>query len=127
MDEQKIKHRSFWVKDSSEFETYSGVSEEEMNRDIAEHYGLDVGGDDSPDASLGECPTCSTPLRGSERYCPSCGAPLSQTAADDVSDAEDTIVEDIADNPELADDLMALREALAERPELREALFGDGL
>jgi len=128
MDEQKIKHRAFWVKDSSEFETYSGVSEDEMNRDIAEHYGLSTGEDDGVGTTLDECPTCRIPLRGREKYCPSCGDPLSQVAADEVEEATDTLVEDIADNPELAESLMALRDALGrENPELREAVFGDSV
>jgi uncharacterized Zn finger protein (UPF0148 family) len=126
MDEQKIKHRAFWTEDSSEFETYSGVSEEEMNSDIAEHYGLSTGEDSSVNSTLEECSTCRTPLRGAERYCPSCGTPLSQTAADEVEKAKDTLVGDITDNPELAEDLMTLRQALDERPALREAIFGSG-
>lgn len=123
MDEQKIKHRAFWVKDSSQFETYSGVTEDEMNRDIAEHYGLSTGDDEGPDMTLEECPTCRTPLRGSERFCPSCGSPLSQSAADEIDEAEEALFETAKNNDgELTDEELSILRSVLDEHAAQEAI-----
>jgi len=126
LSDQEIKHRAFWSKNSDRlFKVYSHVEEGEMNDQILAQYGLDGDGDEvTPE--LDECVQCGTPLRGDgTRFCPGCGAPLSYHAAEAIEDAEDTLVEDIADNPELADELLDLREFLSEKPELRDSLVDE--
>ena len=88
--EQQIKHRAFWAKDSSQFDVYSGVTSEEMNQDIGAFYGI-VDPDDGREGGLSECPQCNTHLRASadDKFCPQCGAPLTDEAATTIVDAKE--------------------------------------
>ena len=123
LSEQEIKHRAFWSKDSDQlFKVYSHVSEGEMNDQILAKYGLEADGEEIV-PELDECVQCGTPLRDDvPRFCPGCGAPLTYDAAETVDKAEDTIVEDIAENPELSDELLALRDIISESPEVCQAV-----
>ena len=123
LSEQEIKHRAFWVKDSGQFEVYSGVTDEEMNAQIAQRYGLS---DDSetvrPD--IDECLQCQTPLREDSRYCPGCGAPLTAGASDTLVEAEEDLFDDVADTMDSAaiETLREIRTSLQESPGLRGLL-----
>lgn len=122
--EQEIKHRATWVKDSRQFETYSQITDEEMNDQILSQYGL-TDGEQNHRPDLDECPQCQTTLRDEPQFCPGCGLALSQRAAADLEGAEDDLFSDIAeatdeDEIEMLRDLRAL---LKERPEaLADAL-----
>jgi len=126
--EQEIKHRATWVKDSRQFETYSQVTDEEMNQQILEQYGLAEGETERTTPDIEVCPQCQATLRGDPRFCPGCGLALSQKAAHDLEQAEDDVFEDMAaatDEDEIAM-LRDLRELINERPDavhaaLREA------
>ncbi|MFC5970027.1 tyrosine-type recombinase/integrase [Halomarina salina] len=92
--EQVIKHRVGWGKDSREFETYSRVTDEELNDVVFNHY--DIGEDDdsaTPRHRLSQCPSCKDPLRGSETFCPSCAHALTDEVALEVDDIEDDTFE----------------------------------
>lgn len=93
LNEQKIKHRVDWVEDSGEFGTYSLVSDEEMNDAIFEDYGIGDEESERTTPNLDECPVCPAPLRGGESFCPSCGASLTQSAADLEEEVENDTVE----------------------------------
>ena len=123
--EQEIKHRATWVKDSKQFETYSQVTDEEMNQQILAEYGLAEEQDEHNKPDIDDCPQCQTALSGSPRFCPGCGLALSQKAAKDLEDAEDDIFEDLAETTD--DDevsmLRDLRELADEHPDaVEEAL-----
>lgn len=121
--EQEIKHRACWVKDSAMFETYSQVTDEEMNEQIIQQYGLAGGETERNKPGIDSCPQCQTPLRGDSRFCPGCGLALSQRAAHDLEQAEDDIFEDMAaatDEGEIAM-LRDLRELVKEHPDAVDA------
>ena len=126
LSEQIIKHRAKWVKDSSQFETYSGVTDEEMNVDIVNHYGLVD--DESPASrpTLDACLQCQTPLRQSARFCPGCGAPLTAAAADEKTNVENATFESVASARGQEIDFFAeFRERFNNDPDFRERLVGD--
>jgi integrase len=118
--EQEIKHRATWVKDSRQFETYSQVTDEEMNQQILSQYGLAEEEENERNRpNLDDCPQCQTTLRGDPRFCPGCGLALSQRAAHDLEQAEDDIFDDIAEatDSEEVEMLRDLRQLVNEHPE----------
>jgi integrase len=123
--EQEIKHRACWVKDSGMFETYSQVTDEEMNQQILEQYGLAEEETERNRPKMEQCPQCQATLRGEPRFCPGCGLALSQRAAHDLEQAEEGVFADAAaatDEDELAM-LADLRELIKQHPgDVEEAL-----
>jgi hypothetical protein len=121
MSEQAIKHRAHWDVDTEQFDNYSGVRDEELNDQILAHYGLESEDVARPD--LDNCPRCGTPLRGSELFCPSCAAPLTDRAVAKAEGAEDDIFESIAaDDLSNAELLTTLRSRFQSDPEMRQLL-----
>lgn len=96
LNEQKIKHRVDWVEDSGQFKTYSMVSDEEMNDAIFDEYGIGSSDEDETGPDLDNCPQCRTPLRGGERFCPGCAAPLTQAAVESSDEIDDRTFESAA-------------------------------
>ncbi|EFW90433.1 phage integrase [Haladaptatus paucihalophilus DX253] len=125
LNEQAIKHRATWVKDSSQFEVYSGVRDEELNESILAHYDLVDEDEESSRPNLEACPQCRTPLRQHSRFCPGCGAPLTQGAAETVTDAEDDLFGDVSSglNPGSRATIRELHTALQDDPGLRDLLL----
>jgi len=120
LPEQAIKHRSFWVKDSSQFDVYSGVTDEEMNKDIAAHYGIKVpeNADEDDKGGITECPQCEATVRKSSRFCPGCGNPLTQSAVNSIEAAEKTRAEAAAaGDAEATMTAEKLSQAISENPE----------
>jgi integrase len=125
--EQEIKHRATWVKDSTMFEIYSQVTDEEMNEQILNRYGLAE--DDEPSRpELDRCSQCRTTLPSpTPRFCPGCGAALSQKAADEVEDLEEDIFSDAveAEDENLAEALQEFRDLVNRNPTLKDALVDE--
>jgi len=117
--EQEIKHRACWVKDSRQFDTYSQVTDEEMNAQILDKYGLAEEETERNKPDIDDCPQCQTTLRGDPRFCPGCGLALSQKAAHDLDRVEDDIFADVADATDEDEVAMLtdLRELVEEHPD----------
>lgn len=125
LSDQAIKHRAGWSKDSRMFDTYSRVRDEEMNEVIFEHYGIEESGEKDRRPDLDQCPSCRTPLRGAERYCPECAYPLDSAAADEVEEVQDEMFEDAsvadADDTELFSEF---RRRFNDSADFRERISG---
>lgn len=129
MDSQAIKHRVDWGEDSSQFEAYSRVSDEEWNDVIFSRYG--IGDDDHDDAGHGldTCPHCQSALRGGERFCPACAGPLKSAAAEKVDVVEDDNFESVANtsgNGPERDYFAEFKRRFNNDAEFRRRIAGDG-
>jgi integrase len=126
LNEQKIKHRVDWVEDSGEFGTYSLISDEEMNAAIFEDY--DIGDAEGVETAptLDECTQCRTPLRGGERFCPSCAAPLTQAAIESAEEIEDATFESMgAADGHKVDYFSEFRRRFNTDPDFRQRVVSD--
>lgn len=125
LDEQKIKHRAFWAKDSTQFEVYSGVTDEELNDDILEHY--DLAEPDAGGPTLEHCPQCGVGVRDDARFCAGCGAALTRSAAEASDDVTDAVTDDLVDfdDPDRRQIARALTEELMAHPDLLEEAIED--
>ena len=90
MNEQAIKHRTGWTKDSRMFSVYSRVTDEEMNDLVFDHYDIDPE-KQAERRALDKCPSCRSALQGHETFCPACAHPLTDTVASTVSDVDDDV------------------------------------
>jgi len=118
LSEQAIKHRAMWDVDTDQFDTYSGVRDEELNAQILAHYGTDIEQEDT-EPDVRPCPRCRSSVRDNQRFCPSCSAPLTDAAADLISEATETteaeLVSDI--DAETRDELLALLSQIEDKPD----------
>lgn len=84
--EKHIKWMVGWGKDSSQFDRYVHLRDEEMMEGFLADYGYE---EDVPDVgkALDNCPGCHTPLHdwANPQACPGCGLPLSVTSAEYVN------------------------------------------
>jgi integrase len=119
LSEQAIKHRAMWDVDTDQFDTYSGVRDEELNAQILAHYGTDID-QETTEPDVQPCPRCRSSVREGQRFCPSCSAPLTDLAAavksEKTDEVDDLIVD--SDDPMTVDELVALREKLDELPQV---------
>ena len=125
LSDQQIKHRADWDEDTREMSTYSLVTDEEMNDSIFDVY--DIGdADEQQTPSLEECTQCRTPLRGDERFCPSCAAPLDPTAVEATEDIEDrTFTAARESSPTNAEFIAEFRRRFKNSADFRERVVGD--
>lgn len=125
LTEQAIKHRASWDVDSDMIGVYSAVRDEELNDQILEHYDIAADGEgehSTPD--LEECPRCQSALRGNERFCPSCAAPLSAGATEAVEEFKDEAFTSVqAVDVEDEDVIALLRRRFNNDPAFRERLL----
>ena len=102
--EKRIKWMVGWGKDSSQFERYVHLRDEEMMAGFLADYGHE---DAVPDVgpAFDTCPHCSAPLHEwvNPQACPGCGLPLNVTAADLAASA--TALETDAKDTALAESL----------------------
>lgn len=123
LSEQEIKHRAFWTKDSQQFDTYSGVTNEELNEKIAARYGI-IDEETTARPSVDNCLQCGTPLRDTARFCPGCGAPLTASATNTVETVDDDTIETIANaDGDKLERALQFREEFKSDPELRQILL----
>jgi integrase len=126
MSDQKIKHRVDWGEDSRQMGTYSLVTDEEMNDAIFDDYGIGDA-EESQTPTLDECAQCRTPLRGDERFCPGCAAPLDSAAVEATEAVEDETFETVAraDRDDV-DILEEFRRRFKTDPDFRARVVDDG-
>lgn len=126
LTEQAIKHRASWEVDSDMIRVYSAVRDEELNDQILDHYEIAVDDDaEQVGPRIEECYRCGSTLRGTERFCPSCSAPLSAGAADAVEGVEDrTFRSGAAATDETTDAVAEFRQRFNNDPEFRRRIVG---
>jgi integrase len=128
LTEQKIKHRVDWSKDSSQFKAYSMVADEEMNDAIFDDYGIEGNDSEEDDTSpeLDKCPQCRASLRGPERFCPGCAAPLTQAAVEGAEEVEDDTFESATNADITTEDVVAeFRRRWKNDADFRSDLIGE--
>lgn len=120
LTDREIKHRAGWHKDSSQFQQYDGLTDSDMNGQIAEHYGLSADGDGA-EPLVSECPHCNRPIRSSDRFCPGCASPLTQSAATVAERMAEAGEESVAGlPPDSAHEALAIWRKVESSPELKE-------
>lgn len=104
----RIKFMVGVAPDSDILERYDHATNEEMIDGLREHYGL-ADEDDGPVIGRPqpeECSTCGNAVRGGAEYCDSCGEPMTVTAADAVSVANERTTERMVDEDDRGNRLL---------------------
>ncbi|WP_436344466.1 tyrosine-type recombinase/integrase [Natronorubrum sp. FCH18a] len=114
----QIEHRVHWTLDTNMWETYEHITSEEHNEDIFRAAGI-LDPEDGPDRIRKNCGNCQQPLAPHHDWCPNCGQPAAPGAADEHTDAKDTVLEELVNetNPATRRELRALLDELDERPD----------
>lgn len=127
--EQHIKWMVGWKKDSSQFERYVHLRDDEQAQGVLEHYDIAEEDNDIGRPTLEECPRCDAALDAwvAPVACPGCGLSLSHRAAD-VADAAEEVEENATEaaidsmDPQEIEALRAIREAVDDPAALAEKL-----
>lgn len=120
--EQEIKHRAHWGADSTQFDQYSGVTEAELNEKIAQKYGI-VDDEGESVTYVDTCPRCTSSVRRTDRFCPSCSAALTQAAAEAEAEMNQAVSETLAElDAETATRLLDVIDEIDADPGLKRLL-----
>ncbi|WP_049998455.1 tyrosine-type recombinase/integrase [Halococcus sediminicola] len=120
--DQQIKWTVGWKKDSSQFDRYTHLRDDEMLQSVLEHHDLAEPESDIGRPTLETCPSCGAALDGwvNPAACPGCGLSLSHDSLDVAGAAGDgealsaALAGDIS--PEGAPVVEAVEELLRENP-----------
>jgi len=87
LPEQIIKHRAGWGPDSKEMSRYGNWTDDDLNNQIYEIYGLKK--EDKRSIELKTCPRCNNILKPEDRFCSRCSLVLDQRALIEQQQIED--------------------------------------
>ena len=115
-----------WTRGSEIAARYIAIFDDANEREIAKAHGLDVE-EDEPDA-IGPvvCPRCEQKTPRDEDRCVWCGQVLSQDAAAEASEQDQTMLESAAENPDVAEAIMNIKAAADDVPGIRVTFEADG-
>jgi integrase len=88
LPEQIIKHRAGWGPDSKEMSRYGNWTDEDLNTQIYEIYGLKK--EDKRSIELKTCPRCNNILKPGDRFCSQCSLVLDHTASLEMEEEKTT-------------------------------------
>ena len=96
MSTREIEHRSGWARESGQLDRYEHITDDDVNNQILETFGIDTDDDKGARVEpIEACPQCGISVDTAINYCPSCGQKLAQTANPDwFEDYEDEWGED---------------------------------
>lgn len=89
LPEQIIKHRAGWGPDSKEMSRYGNWTDEDLNNQIFEIYGLKK--DNKRSIELKTCPRCNNILKPEDRFCSQCNLPLTQESLQKITSYEEKL------------------------------------
>jgi integrase len=125
VNEPNINKRAGRDLNSDEAKRYTAVFGDEHVEQVAEAYGVEIEGEESPDVEPEECPRCNKLNDADADFCWNCHQALSYGAAADLEDEEERIRREVlsfaAENPEVLGKIDAMEQMLSnleDRPEL---------
>lgn len=125
LSEQKIKRVVGWSPDSSQFMTYVALADELTNDSIRESLGLPTSDEGTPiigRPTLDRCLDCGDQLPEGRERCLTCGAALTNAAAEEPDPTERSLRETLAElPPEKARVLLQASDIIESNPGLRSA------
>ena len=86
MTEAAMKEYFGWTQNSDMPQTYIHLSGKDIDREIMKIYGLE---EEKEENKKKKCPRCLKNYKGSEKFCPRCGAPLDQETAMKTQEARE--------------------------------------
>lgn len=87
LPEQIIKHRAGWGADSKELSRYGNWTDEDLNKQVYEIYGLKK--EDKRSVELQKCPRCNNILKPEDRFCSQCSLVLDHNALQELQAYEE--------------------------------------
>lgn len=97
VSDDRIKFMVGVAPDSDIIERYDKQSDQRMLDRVREAYGMETPGSEVGQPTMENCPQCTAPLRGSARFCDSCGTPLDMAAAEEQQATRDAVADDMVD------------------------------
>lgn len=116
-----------WTRGSEIAARYVAVFDDANEREIARAHGLDVEEDEPDDVGPVVCPRCEQKTPRENDRCVWCGQVLSQDAAAEASEQDQTMLESAAENPDVAEAIMNIKAAADDVPGIRVAFDPDSL
>lgn len=84
MSTREIEHRAGWARESGQLDRYEHISDEDVNNQILDTFGIDIEDDKGARVEpIEACPQCGVSVDTAINYCPNCGQKLMQTANPD--------------------------------------------
>jgi integrase len=126
MNARHIERRQGRKHGSDAVARYTAIFDDDVGDEYARMMGLEVEEDeDGSSFAPVVCPRCDRETPRREDRCTWCGQALSAAAAEQASRQDQQIMEAIAENPDLSEDLIAVKEMLDEVPGARIAFERD--
>jgi len=126
MNARHIERRQGRKHGSDAVARYTAIFDDDVGSEYAELMGLEVSeDDDSAEFAPVTCPRCDRETPQRESRCMWCGQALSSEAAAEAASQDQDMMQAIADNPELAESVMALKDLTEEVPGVRVAFETD--
>jgi integrase len=126
MNARYIEQRQGRSHGSDAVSRYAAIFDADVGDEYARIMGLDVSDEDDTDefAPL-ICPRCDKETPQSEDRCVWCGCGLTPDAADETAQQDRDLMEMLAERPELAENLLGIKEMTDEMPGVRIAFETD--
>jgi integrase len=120
MNARHIERRQGRSHGSDAVARYTAIFDEDIGDEYARIMGLEVADEDDTDEFAPVvCPRCDKETPARESRCMWCGFGFSAKAAAEASDQDTDLMEEIANNPDLAESILAIREAADDTPGVR--------
>jgi hypothetical protein len=120
MNARHIERRQGRSHGSDAVARYTAIFDEDIGDEYARIMGLEVADEDDTDEFAPVvCPRCDKETPARESRCMWCGFGFSARAAAEASDQDTDLMEEIANNPDLAESILAIREAADDTPGVR--------
>ncbi|MDT3434643.1 tyrosine-type recombinase/integrase [Haloarcula sp. 1CSR25-25] len=126
MNARHIERRQGRVHGSDAVSRYAAIFDDDIGDEYAQLMGLEVVDDSSDDEFAPvTCPRCDRETPQRESQCMWCGQALSPEATKRSSQQDTDLMEALADNPEMAEEFLAVKDALEDNPLARRVLGFD--
>ncbi|MDZ7701786.1 MAG: tyrosine-type recombinase/integrase [Halobacteriales archaeon] len=118
LNQAHLEDHHGWVRGSTVASRYVSVFADEADRELARVYGAPVETEESDEIAPLDCPRCGKETPREKPLCVWCGQALEPGAAQRAEQADDILVEEIADaSPEEASELLEFRKRVRSDPE----------
>ena len=77
---REIEHRAGWSRESGQLDRYEHITDDQVNTQILDTFGIDWEGNDVLIEPIETCPHCGISVDSAVKFCPNCGQQIAQIA-----------------------------------------------